>query len=324
MPPFSSAARDHDPRLEGTPVRSSLELSSLRAGDVVIFGVFERECDERLCSDVVSLLNGLGAALMPDRYAGVHTAWACHAAIYAGAGMLVHATGPDTTFVLAVEQLEPYARAHPRLATVFRFDDAQIAEDAAALALSLANASHARRRYSVSALLLQLGLQAVFPGRCDAVIEARVSDATRTGSNPFDGARGLLSCSALVSAVLHLAARRRGVELGFSSDVSPFDLLVAMLEAPAWRLVAIARPEALRATPLPRLEGARSIRPRSIAALALPFAASMIAGCVVALLFAAGAGRSLHRFVFDRPAPTPDPLRIVGLSPTAALEARSL
>lgn len=275
------------------PVHARLSVAALQPGDVLLFGVFERECKERLCSDVVSILNVLGAALFSDRFAGVPAAWACHAAIYAGDNTLVHATGPDTTFVLAAEPLDRYLAEHPRLCTVFRANDAALARRAAALAVELARVAGAARRYSVPRLLVQLALQAVYPGRSDAALAGAVRRAIERDENPFDAKDALLSCSSLVSTLFHVAARGDG--RGIRCDLSPYDLFVELSEHRAWRVHSVAQPEGLASTPLPDLRARRAPIERPNALRSLSFALSLLGGSCVVLLFALGLGRALHR-----------------------------
>lgn len=296
--PVRSASLVRHARSEVTPVRARLDSASLRPGDVLLFGVFERECDERLCSDVVSLLNVLGAAVLPERYAGVPAAWACHAAICVGERRIVHATGPETTFLLAVDDVDRYLAEHSRLCTVFRADDSALAARAADVALALAKVEGAERRYSAAALLVQLGLQAVFPGRCDAVLDAQLRAAAERNTSCFDNTAGLVSCSSFVSTVLHMSAASGDAQLGFPRDLSPFDLYVELLDHRAWSVVSVVRPEALRSTALPDASVERASHAHTAIERAIPFVAALIAGACVAMVFALGWGRALHRRVF--------------------------
>lgn len=275
------------------PVHSRLQVSALQPGDVLLFGVFERECEERLCSDIVSILNALGGALMPERYAAVPAQWACHAAIYAGDNKLVHATGPETTFVLAVDEIEPYLAEHPRLCTVFRSKDRALARRAAALALAVASVERAERRYSVPCLLVLLGLQAVFPGRCDEALAEAVVRSARERTSCFDASGALLSCSSFVSTLFHVAAEGR--PLRFACDLSPYDLFVELANDPAWRLVTYVRPDGLSSTPLPAMDDPRAAYSRSNVERVLPFILSLLGGACVVLAFAVGLGRALHQ-----------------------------
>ena len=98
------------PPAAGSPARPAVDVASLQPGDVLIFGVYAGECEERLCSDVVSCLNVLGQALYSGRFAGVPAAWACHVAIYAG----------DVTESGRVEML-PFLREQAISITAHRF-----------------------------------------------------------------------------------------------------------------------------------------------------------------------------------------------------------
>lgn len=290
----------------GSPARPSVDVASLRPGDVLIFGVYAGECEERLCSNVVSCLNVFGQALYSGRFAGVPAAWACHVAIYAGVDTLVHATGPDTTFLLAAEGARAYIADNARLCTVFRARDAALGERAAAIALGLARAPGPARRYTAAGILTQLTLQAALPGRRDVALVAGIRRSIRENVSCLWTSGGLVSCSSFVSAILRVAAEDTGstrAVAGTPCDLSPYYFFVELMASPSWRTVQTAAPAALRSIVLPDTARAPVARTtpsseRSVLIVAL----SILVALTVGVAFALGLGRALHTELMARDA----------------------
>ncbi len=296
---FSSPAAD-------SPVRPAVDAGALRPGDVLVFGVFAGECEERLCSDVVSCLNVFGQALYPGRFAGVPASWACHVAIYAGGDTLVHATGPSTTFLLAADDIHAYLAENPRLCTVLRARDAALGDRAAKMALALVRAPGPERRYTTAGLLTRITLQCTLQGRRDAALVAGIRRSIRENVSCLWTSGGLVSCSSLVSTILHVAAEDTGSArsvAGIPCDISPYNLLVELLDRPSWRVVQTVAPAALRSTVLPDRARARAARPPlTLQRSALFVALTLLVVSAVGMAFMLGFGRALHTLLMRRDA----------------------
>jgi hypothetical protein len=290
------------PAAAGSPARLAVDTASLRPGDVLIFGVYAGECEERLCSDVVSCLNVVGQVLYAGRFAGVPAAWACHVAIYAGDDTLVHATGPDTTFLVAAEGARAYVADNARLCTVFRARDAALGERAAAIALALARVPGPARHYSAAGILTRLTLQAALPGRRDVALVAGIRRSIRENVSCLWTSGGIVSCSSFVSAILRVAAEDIGSAVaGTPCDLAPYDLFVELTASPSWRTVQTAAPAALRSIVLPDPACVRLARTTSSPERgALNVALSLLVALAVGVAFALGLGRALHTLLMAR------------------------
>ncbi|MBL8677560.1 MAG: hypothetical protein JNK05_00225 [Myxococcales bacterium] len=311
--------------------RSALETplvgtSPLQPGDVLVFGVYgDNDRGAARCSDLVACLNVWSRAVRPELLSGLGPAWACHAAIYAGDGVLLHASGPGwDSFVLEADNAVEYLAKHQRMTTVLRCRDRAVAAHAGAIARAVSRHAGSEKVYGAARLLWQMLQIAVAPGRDDDALLRGLERAIEGDRSCFDSTDALITCSGLVSTILHLAARNAGearaIE-GVPCQVPPYDLCAALLAHPRWRTVASVQAPGLRrpfALPEAPAQRARTFLARHPALLL----ASTTALCAtLAGLFELGIGKLLARWLLDgdrrpvaRPAGSPRSARRGGIA----------
>ena len=281
----------------------ALRNDALRPGDVIFMGIFGAECADGLAADVISCFNGSGQLAFPARFAGVPAALATHTALYLGDGLIAHASGRGTSVVLGVEDLAAYLAAHPRLVTVLRCADQRVAGEAAALGRALAAGASSARKFAATGIIATMLLQGMFPGRRDEEMRRGFEEALRTGGDCLLTTRCMVLCSAFVGTILRLATERcdRGRALdGIAGDISPFELLAALLAHPLWERVGTYQPDGFeravvaRAGSTPARRGARC---PSSASVLWVLAALIVVPCIVAVFYL-GWGRALQAALF--------------------------
>ena len=281
----------------------ALRNDALRPGDVIFMGIFGAECGDGLCADVISCFNASGQLAFPARFAGVPAALATHTALYLGDGLIAHVSGRDTSFVLGVEDLAAYLAAHPRLVTVLRCADQRVAGEAAALGRALTSGASGARKFTATTVIATMLLQGMFPGRRDEEMRRGFEEALRTGGDCLFTTRCMVSCSAFVGTILCLATERcdRGRALdGIAGDISPFELLAALLVHPLWERVGAFQPDGFARAVITRAGSTparRSARRPSSASLLWVLAALILVPCVIAV-FCLGFGRTLQAALF--------------------------